>query len=59
LICEVQVERRLRNEYGRSYEDDAKRKIHENILLLRADGSVTDAKGPVGFWTSVSQATQS
>jgi hypothetical protein len=55
LICEVQVERHLRNEYGRSYEEDAKRKTHDKILLLQADGSVTDAKGRVGSWAGVSR----
>lgn len=55
LICEVQVERRLRNEYGRSYEADTKRKTHEKILLFRANGSVADAKGRVGSWADVSQ----
>ena len=45
LICEVQIERQLRNEYSRSYEADTKRKTHDKILLLRADGSVADAKG--------------
>jgi hypothetical protein len=55
LICEVNVERRLRNEYGRFYETDAKRKTHDKILLFRADGSVTDAKGRVGSWTGVSR----
>ena len=49
-------ERRLRNEYGRSYEADDKRKTHEKILLLRADGSAADAKGSIGSsWTGVSQ----
>jgi hypothetical protein len=55
LIYEVQVERRLRNEYGRSYETDTKRKTHEKILLLKADGSVSDAKGRVGSWAGVSR----
>jgi hypothetical protein len=59
LICEVQVERRLRNEYGRSYEADTKRKTHEKILLLRAEGSVADAKGRVGSWTGVSRGAGS
>jgi hypothetical protein len=54
LICEVQVERQLRNEYGRSYEADTKRKTHDKIFLLRADGSVADVKGRVGSWTGVS-----
>lgn len=53
LICEVQVERRLRNEYGRSYEADEKRKTHDKILLLRANGSVADAKKCIGSWESV------
>lgn len=59
LICEVQVERQLRNEYGRSYEADTKRKTHDKILLLRADGSVADAKGRVGSWTGISRGVGS
>lgn len=59
LICEVQVERQLRNEYGRSYEADTKRKTHDKILLLWADGSVTDAKGYVGTWTGISRGVGS
>ena len=59
LICEVQIERRLQNEYGRLYEEDAKRKIHDKILLLRADGSVADAKGRVGAWTGISRGAGS
>ncbi len=55
LICEVQVERRLRNEYRRSYEADKKSKTHDKILLLRADGSIADARGRIGAWTSFSQ----
>ncbi len=57
LICEVQVERHLHNEYERSYEADSKSKTHEKILLLQAEGSVADAKGSIGSWTSASQAT--
>ncbi|MCX5829683.1 MAG: hypothetical protein NTV58_17065 [Deltaproteobacteria bacterium] len=52
LICEVQVERRLRSGYGWSYED-TKRKTHDKILLLRANGSVDDAKGCVGSWAGI------
>ncbi len=54
LICEVQIERQLRNEYGGSYEADSKRKTHEKILLLQANGSVADDKGRIGSWTGVS-----
>lgn len=50
LICEVQVERKLRDEYVRSYEANAKRKTHDKILHLGADGSVFDVKGLVGSW---------
>jgi hypothetical protein len=51
LICEVQIERRLRNEFGRSYESDAKKRTHEKILLLRASGVIEDAEKPIGAWT--------
>lgn len=52
LICEVQIERRLRNGYGWSYED-TKRKTHDKILRLRANGSVDDVKGRVGSWVCI------
>ena len=55
LILEVQIDRQLRNEYGRSYERDTKKKRHEKILLLGADGSVTDAGGRIGSWAGLSQ----
>jgi len=50
LICEVEVDRRLRSEYHRSYEPETKKKTFHKILLLRADGSVEDAKGRIGTW---------
>lgn len=59
LICKVTLERRLRNEYGRSYETDTKRKAHDKILLLKADGSVADTKGHIGSWPGVSSRTTS
>lgn len=54
LICKVVVERQLRNEYGLSDETDKKRKTHDKILLLKADGSVVDIKGRIGSWAGVS-----
>ncbi|WBU30517.1 hypothetical protein OOZ54_03190 [Rhodopseudomonas palustris] len=51
LVCEVQIERRLRSEHGRSYESDAKRKTHDKIILLRAQGALEDAGGHIGAWT--------
>lgn len=54
LICKVTLERQLRKEYGRSYEMDAKRKAHDKILLLKADGSVADTSGHIGSWSGVS-----
>lgn len=59
LICEVQIERRLQNEYGRLYETDRKTKIHNKILLLRAEGSFADAKGRIGSWTGLSRGARS
>lgn len=50
LICEVQVERELRKEYGRAHESAEKEKKHNKIILLRSDGSITDAKGHIGNW---------
>lgn len=54
LICKVTLERRLRNENGRSNEMDAKRKVHDKFFLLKADGSVADTKGHIGSWSGVS-----
>ena len=59
LIYEVQIERRLRKEYSRSYEEDTKKKTHDKIFLLRADGSVDDAKGRVGSWEGSSRRIRS
>ena len=55
LISEVQIERELHNEYGRSYERETKSKRHEKILLFRADGSIIDARGRIGSWAGLSQ----
>ena len=51
LIFEVQINRRLRVKYGRSYEENYKKKTHEKILLLKRDGSIHDIKQRVGTWT--------
>lgn len=58
LICEVQVDRRLRNEYGRSYDKDEKSKKHEKILHLRRDGFINDIKGCIGSWTSTGRGAK-
>jgi hypothetical protein len=59
LIFEVQFERRLRNEYSRSYESDPKKRATlDKILLLTAEGAVEDAKGRVGTWSVAGQRTQ-
>ncbi|TKB24222.1 ATP-binding protein [Desulfopila sp. IMCC35006] len=50
LICEVQIERELRKEYGRAHESAEKEKKHHKIILLRSDGSIADAKGHIGNW---------
>lgn len=50
LICEVQIERELRKEYGRAHESAEKEKKHHKIILLRSDGSIFDAKGYIGNW---------
>lgn len=55
LISEVQIERELRKEYGRAYESAEKEKTHNKILLLKADGSIADAKGRIGTWSGISQ----
>jgi len=58
VICEVQVERRLRNERGQFYGEDVKRRIHDKILLLRADGSVSDSKRCIGTWAGSRRGTR-
>lgn len=55
LICEVQVERELRKEYGGAHESAEKEKTHIKILLLRSDGTIADAKGRIGTWTGIGQ----
>ena len=50
LICEVQVERELRKEYGRVHESAEKEKKHNKIILFRSDGAIFDAKGHIGHW---------
>ncbi len=50
LICEVQIERELRKEYGRTHESAEKEKKHHKILLFQSDGSIIDAKGHIGDW---------
>ena len=59
LICEVQVERELRKEYGRAHESAEKEKTHNKIILFRSDGSVVDAKGCIGAWTGIGQGVGS
>lgn len=59
LICEVQIDRRLRSEYSRSYESDAKKKTHEKILLFRADGALEDASRRIGAWAADRRSAQS
>ena len=50
LIFEITVERKLRNQYSRSYEPDAKQKKHFKILVLAGDGAICDFRGHAGFW---------
>jgi hypothetical protein len=57
LICGVQINRKLHNEYGRRYESSAKSKRHERILLLQKDGSISDIKGHLGSWTGDCKGT--
>jgi len=59
LICKVQIDRCLRNEYGGLYEADTKRKTHDKTLHLRADGSVAGSKKRTESWTGVSKRTRS
>ncbi|TPK68477.1 MULTISPECIES: hypothetical protein [unclassified Mesorhizobium] len=50
LVCEVRIDRRLRNEYRSSYDSDEKKKTHDKILLLAGDGSIRDYRGHFGVW---------
>ncbi len=59
LIVEVSIDRRLRKEYSRSYDPDAKRKAHEKIFLVTADGSIEDSKGRIGTWQASGSGTRS
>jgi hypothetical protein len=55
LICEVQIERELRNEYGRAHESAEKEKKHNKVILFRSDGSISDSKRSIGSWTGAGQ----
>ncbi len=50
LICEISIERRLRSQYSRSYEPEAKQKKHFKILVLARDGTIKDFRGDAGVW---------
>jgi hypothetical protein len=52
LICQVEIVRRLRKEYSRSYESDQKQATLEKTFLLKADGSLYGAKGRIGAWAN-------
>jgi hypothetical protein len=51
LICLVEIVRTLRNEYSRSHESDKRRVRLEKAFVLKAAGSVHDAKGRIGTWS--------
>jgi hypothetical protein len=55
LICEIQVEREIKKELGGAHDSGKKEKTHNKIILCRPDGSIADAKGSYGTWTSVGQ----
>ncbi len=51
LICKISIDRRIRNEYNRSYDpDEKKKKPTFKIVILRADGTVEDSEGRLGTW---------
>lgn len=51
LICKVSIDRRIRNEYNRSYDpDEKKKKSTFKIIIFRADGTVEDSEGRLGTW---------
>ncbi|WP_065376949.1 hypothetical protein [Ensifer adhaerens] len=58
LICEVNIERALRNEYRQSYEPEAQQKKHFKILVLARDGSIRDIRGHAGVWKKARRRVQ-
>jgi hypothetical protein len=58
LVCELQVDRRLNDEYRRTYDSESKKQMHEKILLLRAQGTLEDADGNTGAWTAYRQGVE-
>ncbi|MCA0445340.1 MAG: hypothetical protein LCH54_03830 [Bacteroidetes bacterium] len=50
LLFEIQNDRNLKSENRTSYDPNEKRKEHEKIILLKADGTIKDSKGIVGTW---------
>ena len=52
MICEVNIDRRLKNEFDSLYDSETKRKTHDKVLLLRSSGEIEDAKRCFGTWTN-------
>lgn len=50
VIVNVHVQRRIEEEYGKSYEEPKKSKSHESFFILRADGKIEDVAGIIGSW---------
>jgi hypothetical protein len=51
LICEVQIERRIDTDKQESWDPESKRPpILDRVFLLRRDGRIEDATGPIGTW---------
>lgn len=52
LIAEVEIERRLENEYGESskWGDETKRRTSRKILVFRQTGEIEDEAGRIGTW---------
>lgn len=53
IICRAQIERSIRPVPGEPYRPD-KRKVHDRIFLLRADGTIYDARKRIGTWAKIS-----
>jgi len=58
LICRVQIDRKLRSEYGQSYDSQAKSKTHKKIVLFRATGNLEDSGRRISSWTGDRRSTQ-
>jgi hypothetical protein len=55
LIVGVHIERKIENEYGRSYDTETKKKSFNRVFIYRSNGVIEDVKGRVGSWNGASK----